>query len=145
MNRKQEVLDALNATVGVWQSTGSMRTDDGLVQVVGTDAYEWLPGKQFMIHKADVTVGGDKVDVIEIIGEFDDTKQACAMHAFQSDGSHGVMWASLTEDGNLLFAGDDMRATLTVEPAGAVMDALWERLESGKWTHWMDMHFVKRV
>ena len=145
MNRKQDILDTLNAATGTWQSTGSMRTDDGLVQVTGTDTYEWLPGKQFMIHKADVTVGGDKVDVIEIIGEFDDTKQACAMHAFQSDGSHGVMWASLTKDGNLLFAGDDIRATLTVEPAGTAMNALWERMESGNWAHWMDMHFVKRV
>lgn len=96
-----------------------------------------------MIHKADVTVGADKVDVIEIIGEYDEAKNACAMHAFQNDGSHGVMWASVNADGSLLFAGDAMRATLTVSADATTMDAKWERLDTNQWLHWMDMHFAK--
>ena len=69
MNSKEQILNALNAIVGTWNSSGNMLTGEDSIKVKGTDAYEWLPGKQFMIHKADVMVGNDKVDVIEIIGE----------------------------------------------------------------------------
>jgi hypothetical protein len=143
MNSKEQILNALNALAGTWNSSGSMLAGEDSIEVKGTDAYEWLPGKQFMIHKADVMVGSDKVDVIEIIGEYDETKKACAMHAFQNDGSHGLMWASVNEDGSFLFAGDAIRATLTVNPDGKTMDAKWERLDNTTWTHWMDMHFTK--
>lgn len=144
MNSKQDILKALDAVVGTWDSKGTMRTPDGTIAITGTDAYEWLPGQQFMIHKADVTVGGDKVDVIEIIGEYDEAKKACAMHAFQSDGSHEVMWANVNTNGSLLFAGDTTRATLTTSQDGKAMDALWEQRTDGNWNHWMDMRFTKQ-
>jgi hypothetical protein len=86
---------------------------------------------------------GDEVDVIEIIGEYDKAKKACAMHAFQNEGSHNIMWASVNDNGNLLFASETMRATLTVNPDSRTMDAKWERLEDSQWIHWMDMHFAK--
>lgn len=145
MNSKEHILAALEATTGQWHSSGTMRMGEGNppMTIIGTDTYKWLAGKQFMIHTADVTVGDDKVDVIEIIGEYDQSKNACVMHAFQSDGSHGVMWASVNEDGTMLFAGDTTRATLTIHPDGQTMDALWEQLVSGQWEHWMDMHFAK--
>lgn len=144
MNSKEQILDALSAIVGTWNSSGKMIADEDPIEVKGIDAYEWLPGKQFMIHKADVMVGDDKVDVIEIIGEYDEIKKACAMHAFQNDGSHGLMWASINVDGSFLFAGDDIRATLTVNQDGKTMDAKWERLDNAKWVYWMDMHFTKQ-
>lgn len=143
MNNNEQILDALNTIVGTWNSSGTMLAGEDSIEVKGTDTYEWLPGKQFMIHKADVMVGNDKVDVIEIIGGYDGTKKACTMHAFQSDGSHGLMWASVNEDGSFLFAGDDIRATLTANQDGKTMDAKWERLDSAEWVHWMDMHFTK--
>lgn len=143
MNTKEQILDALNHLVGTWNSSGNMLAGKNSIEVKGTDTYEWLPGKQFMVHKADVVVGNDKVDVIEIIGDYDETKKACAMHAFQSDGSHGLMWASTNEDGSFLFAGDAIRATLTVNQGGKTMHAKWERMQSTEWVHWMDMDFAK--
>lgn len=145
MNSKEEILSALNAIVGAWSSSGQMLASEGNppIEIKGTDTYEWQPGKQFMIHKADVTVGGNKVDVIEVIGEYDDAKKACAMHAFQNDGTHGVMWASVNENDSFLFSGDAIRATLIVNPDGKTMNATWERLDNTQWVHWMDMHFVK--
>lgn len=145
MNSKNQILETLDTLVGTWSSSGKMLADESNIpiEIAGIDAYQWLPGKQFMIHRADVTVGSDKVDVIEIIGEYDETKKACAMHAFQNDGSHGIMWASVNEDGTFLFVGDTIRATLTVNPDGKTMNAKWERLDKGQWVHWMDMHFAK--
>jgi hypothetical protein len=145
MNSKEQILNALNALAGTWNSFGKILAseDSPSSEVAGTDTYEWLPDKQYMIHRADVTVGDDKVDVIEIIGEYDEAKRACTMHAFQNDGSHSVMWANVNEDGSLLFADDVIRATLTLHPDGKTMHAKWERLNDNQWEHWMDMLFAK--
>jgi hypothetical protein len=143
MNSKEHILNALNAIVGTWNSSGNMLAAEDSIEIKGSDAYEWLPGRQFMVHKAHVMVGSDEVDIIEIIGEYDETKKVCLMHAFQNDGSHGVMQASVNEDGSFLFAGDVIRATLTVNPDGKTMDAKWERFDNAKWVYWMDMHFTK--
>lgn len=141
---RDRILDALSSLLGAWDSSGSMKTGDGgTVSVTGTDTYEWLPGRRFMIHRADVVVGDEKVDVVEVIGGFDDDRRACAMHGFHSDGTHSVMWASLNADGSLLFADDTIRATLTVRPGDQTMEAGWERLNDGEWVRWMEMYFAK--
>lgn len=141
---KQKILKSLDALAGVWNSSGEVSGPDGsVIQVSGTDAYEWLPGGQFLIHRVDVYVGDEKVDVIEIIGGYDESRQACAMHAFQGDGSYSVMWASIDPNGNLIFADDTMRATLTGGSDGNSMEASWERFDGSAWIHWMDMHFMR--
>ena len=144
MEPKNAILRSLDALTGVWNSTGEMSAPDGsLLTVSGTDSYEWLRGKQFLIHRVDVHVGVEKVDVMEIIGEYNESKKACAMHAFQNDGSHAVMWASLDTNGNLLFADEAIRATLVLGSDGTSMSATWERFDDYRWTHWMNMRFSK--
>lgn len=144
MESKNAILRSLDALTGVWNSTGAMSAPDGSVlNVSGTDSYEWLPGKQFLIHRVDVQVGREKVDVIEVIGEYNESKEACAMHAFQNDGSHAVMWASLDSNGSLLFADESIRATLASGSDGTSMSATWERFDGATWIHWMDMRFAK--
>lgn len=143
-NDKELILKKLDELTGTWRSSGEMYTEDNSrIAINGTDSYEWLPGNQFLIHRADVHVGHDKIDVIEIIGEYDENRKACTMHAFQNDGSHGLMWATVESNGSLLFSGDAIRSFLNIAKDGKSMHAKWERLDHSKWIHWMDMHFSK--
>lgn len=143
---KEQILKKLDEITGSWQSSGKMyMDDDSQIAINGTDNYEWLPGNQFLIHRADVHVGNDKIDVIEIIGEYDENEKACTMHAFQNDGNHGVMWATMEENGSMLFYGDTIRSFLTIEKNGKTMYAKWERLENTQWIHWMDMYFSRKT
>lgn len=141
---RDDLMKSLDALVGVWRSSGETAAveDRPPVRITGTDSYEWLPGGNFMIHRADVVVGDEKVDVIEMIGGYDEERRACAMHAFQGDGGQGLMWAGLTGDGGLLFADDATRATLTGVGTDT-MEARWERLDGDRWVHWMDMRFTR--
>ncbi|GAA0932161.1 hypothetical protein [Pseudonocardia zijingensis] len=129
-------LAAWDPLIGAWASTG--RTVDA-VEVEGTDVYEWLPGRRFVVHHVDVRVGGEQVDVLEVIGERDG--DAFLARSFDGWGGTSVMRASVDEAGEWTFAGPAERATLAVAPDGTTMSARWERLRDGSWEHWMDMEF----
>ncbi len=120
--------------IGSWTSSG--RTVDA-VEIEGTDVYEWLPGRQFVVHHVDVRMGGEQVDVLEVIGERDD--DAFLMRSFDNTGGTAVMRATVDDAGVWTFTGPSERATLVV--ADSTMSARWERNTHGAWKHWMDMEF----
>jgi len=143
---KSKIFDSFEKLIGDWETTGTFVTEDQStpITITGTDKYEWFPGKKFLIHTADVMVGEEKIDVIEIIGDYNEAKDACAMHAFQNDGNHDIMWAKVIGSDEFIFEGDDTRATLTIHASENTMSARWERLHNDKWIHWMDMSFRKK-
>jgi hypothetical protein len=103
--------------------------------------YEWGPGRHVLVHHVDVRMGGEQVDVLEVIGPADATG-GYPMRAYDQVGGVGTMHATV-DAGVWTFAGETERATLTVTPDGSSMDAVWERSADGgnSWEPWMDMHF----
>jgi hypothetical protein len=125
--------------IGSWASSG--RTVEPAIEIKGTDVYEWLPGRQFIVHRVDVRMGGEQVDVLEVIGERDD--DAFLMRSFDHNGGTALMRATVDEAGVWTFAGPTERATLVAAEDGASMSARWERRpdDGAAWEHWMDMRF----
>jgi hypothetical protein len=137
------MLEALQPLVGRWQSTG--RTVPGAfdpgVTIAGTDVYERL-GTGYLIHHVDVTMGPDHVQVIEIIGDYDEATRTYAMHAYDGSGTSSEMRASVDGEGVWTFTDGTARATLAIAEDGRTMAARWDRLaDDGSWRHWMDMQF----
>lgn len=122
--------------IGSWASSGRTVAEPA-IEIEGTDVYEWLPGKQFVVHRVDVRMGGEQVDVLEVIGERDD--DAFLMRSFDGNGGTALMRATVDDAGVWTFAGPAERATLVV--ADSTMSARWERNVEGAWEHWMDMEF----
>jgi hypothetical protein len=149
--------ERLSAIAGRWRTTGHVIGDPEL-PVVGTDAYEVLPGGYFLVHHADVTVGHQMVRAIEIIGEPDGTGGYLA-RSFDSDGSIELMQLTIDENGVFHFAGGAdvaaaaqptdapmarVRSTLRVASDRQSMTALWERSDDGvSWHPWMDVSFSR--
>ena len=125
---------ALQPLIGTWRSSG--RTVDG-IDLEGSDLYEWLPGRQFVVHRVDVRMGGQQVNVLEVIGEPDG--DAFLMRSFDHQGGTAVMRATVDDAGVWTFTGPTERATLVV--ADSTMSATWERNVGGAWEHWIDMEF----
>jgi hypothetical protein len=138
-----EALAPLDALTGAWRSRGRTvaAPDAPAVDIEGTDVYEWLPGGGFLKHTVDVRMGGDRIRVLELIGDFDG--RSYAMRAFDHGGTYSEMRATVDAAGRFTFADDSTRALLTVEPGGAAMSARWERLTGDGWSHWMDMSFTR--
>ncbi|WP_219415229.1 DUF1579 family protein [Pseudonocardia nigra] len=134
-------LAALDVLVGRWTSSGRTvaRPGEPSIAITGTDTYEWLPGGHFLVHRVDVRVGEEQVDVLEVIGRDEDG--TIAMRSFDHRGDSAVMHASVDAAGTWTFAGPAERAQLVVAEDGRSMSARWERRAGNGWEHWMDMEF----
>jgi hypothetical protein len=136
--------EPLAVLIGRWVSSGRTvaRPGEPAVEIEGTDVYEWGPGRYVLVHRVDVRMGGEQVDVLEIIGPAD-AVGGYPMRAYDQAGGVVTMHATVDDAGVWTFAGETERATLTVAPDGSSMDAVWERSADGgnSWEHWMDMHF----
>jgi hypothetical protein len=151
--RRNEKLAAIE---GRWRTSGHV-LDDPRVPVEGTDIYEVFSGGHFLVHHVDVTVGGQRVRAIEIIGEPD--ADAYLARSFDSEGNAEVMKLRIGDDGSFNFSGGgdiapaaqpgdvptaQVRSTLTISQDRSSMRALWERSDDGiDWQPWMDIRFTR--
>jgi hypothetical protein len=101
----------LGALVGCWASSGHTvaRPGEPSVEIEGSDIYEWGPGGHVLVHRVDVRMGGEQVDVLEVIGPADATG-GYPMRAYDQAGGVGTMRATVDEAGVWTFAGESERA-----------------------------------
>jgi hypothetical protein len=140
--------DQLDKFVGKWSTVGKIPVSDTTpeIKISGTDTYEWLPGKFFLLHKVDVNVGDDKNKTFEIIG-FDWQKYLYTMQYYDNKGNSGFMTANCN-DGVWTFIGENLRFTDGFKNHDKVFSGIWEQSTDGEnWTHLMDItmlrHFSK--
>jgi Protein of unknown function (DUF1579) len=149
----------LGALVGRWRSEGHIVGDDP-VPITGVDIYEWLAGGFFLVHHVDVVIGQQRVQALELMGEYDPANDTFTARAYDNLGKVTVMQARVDEQGVWRFTGGGdvapvarpasadasgaVRSTLTLSPDRASMTARWERSDDGaSWQPWMDMTFTR--
>ncbi|MGC4787780.1 DUF1579 family protein [Micromonospora sp. DT178] len=137
----------LNALVGRWHSRGQTMAADPsapTIEIAGADTYEWLAGGFFLVHRVDVRIDDDHVEVIEMIGPYDPSTGTYPMRSFDNQGAFVTMRASVADDGVWTFSGDTERATLVIADDHATMSATWERTDDTiTWQPWMTMSFTR--
>lgn len=144
MSRPGPAHAALAPFVGRWRTRGRVLADDGpSAEIVGTDTYAWLPGGFFLLHRVDVRMGGERVEVLEVIG-WDMERGEYFMHAYDSLGNAGQMHAHAV-DGTWTFQGETERFTGAFGDGGTTLSGRWERLDGGEWVPWMDIHLTKTI
>jgi hypothetical protein len=75
------------------------------VPITGTDTYEWLPGGFFLLHRVDVMIGQQRVQALELIGEYDPATDSFTARPYDNLGSVTVMRARVDEQGVWRFTG----------------------------------------
>jgi Protein of unknown function (DUF1579) len=83
-------IQRLGALVGRWRSEGHI-VGDVPIPITGTDIYEWLAGGFFLVHHVDVVIGGQPVQAIELIGEYDPTTDSFTGRAYDNQGNITIM------------------------------------------------------
>jgi hypothetical protein len=140
-------MQELDFLVGYWETRGMVHAHDSSAaqKIKGTDSYEWALNGRFLIHRADVLIGNEKVEVIEMIGGGSDDGPI-PMRSFDNQGNFMVMEGRMENTGTLIITGKNMRSRLTLENDASRMSAQWERFdEKNQWVPWMDMWFTKRM
>jgi hypothetical protein len=145
-NKRGTELGKLKFLLGNWISEGKIKdeTSGKILDIKGTDSYEWVLGDFFFMHRANVLIGRNRTEVVEMIGDYNAQTMCYQMYSFDNHGNVMQMSAGIKGDGLLVIEGDMMRATLKVSLDGNHMAACWEKTEDGlHWVHWMDMKFHK--
>ena len=134
-------LKSFAGIIGNWKSSGEV-LQPGIAPVVihGKDTYEWVLADSYILHRVNVLIGKEQVEVIEMIGGQDEQK--IPMRSFTNSGEFQTMYASLNADGTFLFEGTDIRSTLNIH-SDLKMTADWERKVEDRWIPWMKMEFDK--
>jgi hypothetical protein len=148
----------LHAVAGRWETSGHV-IGNPPIPVIGTDVYEVLAGGYFLMHRVDVTVGEQRVQAIEIIGEPDAAGGGYLARSFDNEGNAELMHVTIDEDGVFHFVGGPdiaaaaqptdaptarVRSTLTIAEDRRSMTAFWERSEDGiGWHPWMNISFTR--
>jgi hypothetical protein len=134
----------LEPIVANWRTSGRVFDEAGaeIMRISGTDEYEWMPGRRWVIHRVDVMMGDDRTRALEMIGD-PGPDGAFTMRAFDASGAFDTM--TLRADGRAFHTvGDGVRNTLTVAEDGRSMAAVWERqTEAGPWVRWMGLELER--
>jgi hypothetical protein len=133
-------IHSLEFLIGNWNTEGEI-IDGG--RITGSDSYEWVLNKSFILHKVDVTMDGKQIEAIELIGEYDSKNRSFKMRSFDTEGTCTTMEAKRYGISALLITGDKMRSKLSVIDANT-MTAHWEKSDDNvKWQPWIDLRFSK--
>lgn len=132
--------DQLSKFVGHWNTEGKIPATNTTpeIKISGTDIYEWLSGKFFLLHKADVLIGNEKSETLEIIG-FDKQNEKYTMQHYDNNGNSGFMTATY-EKGIWTFLGENLKFTGGFKKEDNEFSGIWQQLADGNnWTHFMDI------
>ena len=138
-------MEGLNFLIGTWKTQGKVRADGATPEITfnGTDSYEWILNRKFILHKVDVMMGNEKTEAVEIIGGYNVENKTYHMRSFDNRGTVMEMEAHIDKQDVLHIVGSDMRSKLTRRDENTLI-AHWERLaENQTWVAWMDLQLSK--
>lgn len=132
----------LNTFAGRWRTSGRVKGSHGeMLELSGSDVYEWLPGRHFLEHRVNVRIGDEPVYALEIIG-VDKTSGLYFMQAFDNQGNVEEMQASC-ESGIWRFRGAALRFRGSFSNEGRTLSGDWEQRTGDHWHHLMSIVLEK--
>ena len=137
-------MEILEFLIGTWKTEGQVRpegTKPGTI-FTGTDTYEWILDRNFILHKVNVMMGNEKIAALEIIGGLDVKSNTYKMRSFDNNGAFTEMEAHIDIKGVLHLVGSNMRSHL-VRKNQDILIAHWERLVNEEWIPWMDLQLSR--
>jgi hypothetical protein len=142
-----EAHEKLKAFAGKWNTTGQVYATDKepAVNIIATDTYELFEGGFFLVHRWDAQMGEKSQKGIEIIS-YDAEHDNYPMQSYNDEGTTGIMYATVNNDGTWTFKGETERCTLTFSNGGNTINGKWELNEDGaKWREWMEVELNKQA
>jgi hypothetical protein len=130
-------LERLEVFAGSWTTEGELGpgaeqgpdSPQAGTPVTGTDSYEWVPGRFFMLHRWNWKIGETSFEGMSVIG-YDPETSAFPMHNFDNLGYSRMYQASVT-DRTWTYLGVSERAVVVVGEDGNSITYRWERRENG--------------
>lgn len=112
------------------------------MKITGTDTYELILDGFFILHKADVLMGNERSQTIEIIG-FDATNNQAILDHYNNQGFSGKMTGTVKRN-ELKIAGKELRFQGRLNEGGNQINGTWERLDNRQeWKSFLRIKLTK--
>jgi hypothetical protein len=129
--------------IGVWTTTGSMEAGQETLTIKGTDTYELILDGNFILHKADVKIGNERSETLEII-KADNSFDRAIMQYFNAKGEEGKMLGSIINN-EFKIEGTGLKFNGTINNENTEISGKWYiQTQKEKWTAFIDLRLEKR-
>ncbi len=129
-----------NRLIGIWKTEGTILADQSVLS--GTDNYEFILHGNYILHKANVTMGDEKSETFELIS-LDQSSDRANMHYYNAKAESGVMKSSLIKN-NYIIEGEKMKFEGSINDGNTVLTGTWyTQNEHGKWTGFIELKLTK--
>ncbi len=128
--------------IGIWKTTGEVKSDQGNQPLTGTDSYEWMLDGHYILHKAAVMMGDEKSETLEII-QLDNFPDKAKMQYFNNKGEEGVMISSLIVN-EFRIEGEGLKFEGTISEDNTKIKGKWSmQAKDGTWNAFIDLKLEK--
>jgi hypothetical protein len=139
-----EKIEALEALIGEWTMAPRFERFETIPDVVGHVAFEWMPGRRFVVQRWEVPVP-EAPDGVALLGPHED-RDGLVQHYFDSRGVHRVYDMTL-EDGVWTLErehpGFDQRFRGTFSDDGDTIEGVYEMRNDADWFKDFEMTYAR--
>jgi len=129
--------------IGIWKTTGDIKTDQGNLRLSGIDSYELILDGNYILHKADVQMGNESSETLEII-QLDNSLDKAKMEYFNAKGENGTMTSSIINN-EFKIEGKGLMFNGTINDGDTKITGKWSiRTEKGNWIDFIDLTLEKQ-
>jgi len=133
-----------NRLVGVWHTTGYMKSGPDNLKLIGIDTYELILDGNFILHTADIKIGNEKSETFEII-KLDNSVEKAIMQYFNTKGEDGIMQGSIINN-EFKIEGNGLKFNGAINNENTKISGKWfTQTENGEWTDFIDLVLEKQL
>jgi hypothetical protein len=130
--------------IGIWQTTGKVLQSENSAEVAlkGIDSYELILNGHFILHKADVLMGSEKSETLELI-ELEGQEPKAKMKYYNSNGENGVMIGMISGN-DFNIDGDVLKFRGKLNNDNTLIVGKWfMKSGNGEWKDFIELELKK--
>ena len=129
--------------IGIWKTTGNVQSGEDSLKLIGIDSYEFILDGNYILHKADVQMGNEKSETLEII-QLDNSPDKAKMQYFNTKAEDGIMTSSIINN-EFRIEGKGLMFNGTINDENTKITGKWSsRTENDKWMDFIDLTLEKQ-
>jgi hypothetical protein len=130
--------------IGVWKTTGDIKSSQDNQKLIGIDSYELILDGNYILHKADVQMGNERSETLEII-QLDNSPDRAKMQYFNTKGEDGIMISSIINN-EFKIEGKGLMFNGTINDENTKVIGKWRmQTENDKWTDFINLILEKKI
>jgi len=131
-----------NRLIGTWKTSGQFSTQDKVCELTGIDTYEFVLERNYILHKANVTIDKENSETFEMIC-LDNRNNNARMQYFNSKGESGLMTSTITNN-DFIIKGDRIKFKGTINNENSIIVGKWYLQTNDKtWQEFINIKLEK--